>query len=428
MSALHRDAILERAMTFLLINDSQRLRLTISTLETSMFCEAVNFFFAVEALELLASRSAVDSVLLVNRVSSRMDQDVARHWRLLESSASPSMEFEAVFKQWLPNAKGRFLVASDLALKEIEDPALVVRGRREACDRFELLGIRNLGISIAAATEGAIERMTRIRNLGGKGIIPTGFARVDDAIVGLLPGTTTFIGARPGVGKTSISMQLARGALAQGPVVINSLETFPEMLAIKHAAQKAGINSRRFLTPHRLSEANFQDTVARLRSVSSDEIHFVRTVNLGELEAIVHELSPVLVVTDYLQAPKTPTEYRGNRVEFLDDLAQGLVDLSVNTNTAGLVTSQIGRAGEVKASNANLKGSGGIEECADTILLLERPTDDDDDLESLKRLLTVSKARNGFDLVTDELLFDRSCQSFHPWDANLARRISTNNE
>jgi replicative DNA helicase len=118
-----------------------------------------------------------------------------------------------------------------------------------------------------------------------------------------------------------------------------------------------------------------------------------------ELEQMVRELEPKpeILVLDYIQL--ISTEYRISKVEMLTEYVRQFKELAVKNNFVGILLSQINRGVENRAEKepllSELKGSGSLEECADTVLMLYWPWKNDtaNDFNTFK--IIVGKQRHG---------------------------------
>lgn len=412
---------LERALSFLLLHDERVLRRHLPVLDEQMFAEAANYLFLCAADDLHKAHTFSKPALL-SQAERRGVDSAEKHYTQMQSCVSSASRPEQLIMQWLPGGRLRFLQRSEMTIRDEEDPDEIARKRVEAISHYRKLGKRDTGVLISVAANDAVAMSDRLFSSKGSAILSTGFAELDAAIIGFIPGTMVVLAARPGVGKTTYALQIALAAARLGPVIFNSLEMSPAMLSIRLGCQMLGLNSRAYLAPHLLSEAEYRARRKELLDVLQDvDIHITRSVSARELEPAIAELQPSLVIHDYIQKPPTPARYRGNRVEFLDDAAQEWADVSAETGVPSLVLSQLKR-GDQRKGMSDIKGSGGIEEAADAVILLES-RQDEEGVESLKREGFVAKARYGIDGVRCDILFDARSQTFVPWSLTSAGEV-----
>jgi len=110
--------------------------------------------------------------------------------------------------------------------------------------------------------------------------------------------------------------------------------------------------------------------------------------NVAEVEEILKQFQPDIYVIDHAQ--KISPKGYGNKYEALSDFVNRLQDLAIKYNVAIVLNSQINRGGEF------LKGSGDLEEAADTLLFLNWVCKDDPEHEDKQEFrVEVQKQRHG---------------------------------
>ena len=110
--------------------------------------------------------------------------------------------------------------------------------------------------------------------------------------------------------------------------------------------------------------------------------------NISEVEQILSEFKPDIYVIDHAQ--KISAKGYGNKYEALSDFVNRLQDLAIKYDVAIVLNSQINRGGEF------LKGSGDLEEAADTLLFLDWVCKEDPEHEDKQEFrIEVQKQRHG---------------------------------
>lgn len=233
------------------------------------------------------------------------------------------------------------------------------------------------GIDAEVLVEQALERYRQPKPPA----LSTGWNDVDQVLNGgLRPGQLMVVGARPGVGKSVIGINLAVQAAMSGKgVIFASLEMHRDEIADRVLAQLAGVElsnlTRHQLSPHEWTEVEkaaqklrgvplrIEDapslSVARLRSLARDQMR--RPAGLG------------LLVADYMQLlngadPRMPREQQ------VAQFSRSLKLLGKEVHAPVVALSQLNRMSEQrndkKPSKADLRESGSIEQDADIIVLL----------------------------------------------------------
>ena len=217
---------------------------------------------------------------------------------------------------------------------------------------------------------------------GAAPTLPTSFPTLDHYLDGgFAPGELIFLGARPGIGKTALAMEMSRHAARRGAgaVIVISREMKNLALARRVVAQdalvKASTLKRARLTEDEWSEV--RHSVARLSRMplyfTDDAVSFADIVAL--LETVAAEAPLALVVVDYLQLVRAPEGIKERRHQ-VEHVSQGLKTLALQYGVPVLCLSSLSRPSgddkEKPPTLASLRESGELEHDADVILLLHR--------------------------------------------------------
>ena len=242
-----------------------------------------------------------------------------------------------------------------------------------------------------------------------------GIDSVDSAVGGLDRGDITVVAARPGVGKSALSLQIARNIARSGKKVAYFILEMPDqqiyerivaaesgigMQEIRHSTSAKAEDFKRFI------EANERLTGERNLTVY-DEIR-----NTAGIRQMVMTNNYDVVVVDYLQL-LTPTTGRGaNRTAEVGDISRDLKKIAMDFKIHIIALSQLNRlsAGGKEPSMAEIRESGAIEQDASNILIMW----DSEENDETKKALKVDKARNGKRGRMD-LYFDGEHLKFSEW-------------
>lgn len=233
--------------------------------------------------------------------------------------------------------------------------------------------------------------------------IPTGLVSLDDVLEGgYRPKTLNVIAARPGEGKSAMMLQQARAAARAGfSPLIFSLEMTGEELIGRHYRQTIGGD------PHQVTSESGSDFAAYLDKEFFEAID--TPMDIDEIEAYCyryHRKHPKAVFyVDYLGfIEKTKEQANCQEVERLDELTKRLKTIAKRTGAAVILLAQLNRESDktgVPPKKSQIRGSGGIEQNADTISLLWIP----DEEQTGRRNLKLAKQRQGQDGMIFELNF-----------------------
>jgi replicative DNA helicase len=255
--------------------------------------------------------------------------------------------------------------------------------------------------------------MQRIRDLMGEVVeamnntnpgLPTGLTSLDKATRGISPGQFVTIAGRSSMGKTALAGDLILAQ--QVPVLFFSLEMSAVIVVQRMAANLANVNFRK-MQDGNLNEKEHTRVKAALADLNDREIYIDDTPCLlpEQFDQKADQCPQAqLIVLDYLQLMKH-SDGRLNETQALDQICQSL-NAYIKTRKRPLVLlSQLNRKPDEREGHeprlADLRGSGGIEQVSDVVLLLHRPAyylqreidvETDDDGEAW---IIIGKQRNG---------------------------------
>lgn len=209
--------------------------------------------------------------------------------------------------------------------------------------------------------------------------IPTGFSYLDKVLAGgFHRSDLILIGARPGMGKTSFALNVARNIAMKGKkVLFFSLEMSNEQLAQRVISTEARIESSKLRTGE-IDSADWEKIGLALQNLVSAELYFDDTANITvpEMKARVRRMKDVdCVIIDYLQL-MTGTKHTDNRVQEVTEITRGLKlmakDLKIPVVTCSQLSRTAAKATDHRPQLTDLRESGSIEQDADIVLMLHR--------------------------------------------------------
>ncbi|MFR8002224.1 MAG: replicative DNA helicase [Hydrogeniiclostridium sp.] len=212
--------------------------------------------------------------------------------------------------------------------------------------------------------------------------IPTGIRELDETITGLNRTDFILLGARPGMGKTSFALNIARHAAvkAEKTVAVFSLEMGKEQLCSRLLSTEALVGGTKLRTG-KLEEDEWVRLIEAGDILSKTKIYLDDTpsITVPEIKAKLRRLREVdLVIIDYLQLMSSANrKNEGNRVQEISEITRGLKVMAKELNIPVLALSQLARDSEKRAGNhrpmlSDLRDSGSIEQDADIVLFLYR--------------------------------------------------------
>ncbi|MEA3355556.1 MAG: replicative DNA helicase [Patescibacteria group bacterium] len=247
------------------------------------------------------------------------------------------------------------------------------------------------------------------KTAGGIRGVESGFKDIDNILAGFQRSNLIIIAARPGMGKTSLALNIAQHVAVERklPVGFFSLEMSQEELVDRLLVSQADIDAWKLKTG-RLNEKDFSSLSDAMGELADAPLYIDDTPGMSIMEMrtkarrLQAENGLSLLVVDYLQLAHSRN--LENRVQEISEVSMGLKNLARELRVPVISLSQLSRAVEHRGIKrpqlADLRESGGIEQDADVVMFLYR--EDQEDLENCK--LMVAKHRNGA-LATIDLRF-----------------------
>ncbi|MCL2200442.1 MAG: replicative DNA helicase [Oscillospiraceae bacterium] len=219
----------------------------------------------------------------------------------------------------------------------------------------------------------------------GSGIpgLTTGLHDLDKQIMGLNKGDLVLIASRPGMGKTSIALNIAlHAAKSSGKsVAVFSLEMSSEQLAMRLLASEAFIDSKKLQTG-RIKPEEWRKLSAAAKSISEADllINDNASLSVADMNAQCRRVPNLgLVVVDYLQLMQSASGGKGgsdNRVQVVSEISRMMKIMAKELNVPLICLSQLSRANESRQNKrpllSDLRESGAIEQDADIVMALYR--------------------------------------------------------
>lgn len=290
----------------------------------------------------------------------------------------------------------------ELAYKEDKDIADVIDEAESSLLGFSQLQTTRDFVHIGNLLEDAYHRAEELNKSGGIKGVSTGFPFVDGLLGGLQKSDLIILAARPSVGKTAFSLDIARHAAVVGKKTVGffSLEMSNAQLMDRVLSMQVGVGLWNLRMGdiqdevfHRLSEA--------MGIISESNLYIDDTPGIGIMEMrskarkLKIEKGLDLIVVDYLQLI-TGTS-KESRVQEVSEISRFLKSLARELDVPVLSLAQLSRAVEQRTDGtpilSDLRDSGSIEQDADIVMFLSRVGGDEEGSDN--RILTVAKHRNG---------------------------------
>ncbi len=262
-------------------------------------------------------------------------------------------------------------------------------GVLEAAERriYALRQGRNVGglVPVSSVVQDVFDTLSEAAASGSK--IPgisTGLPDLDRVTLGLNKSELILIAARPGMGKTSIALNLALHAAMnlKKTVAIFSLEMSREQLVTRLLSRASLVPSQNLLTGQ-LSEEQWREISDAAQALSATDIRIDDNPSLtvSEMNAQCRRVPNLdLVVIDYLQLMQSAGSGHSwsneSRTQAVSDISRMLKIMAKELNVPVICLSQLSRANESRQDKrpmlSDLRESGAIEQDADVVIGLYR--------------------------------------------------------
>jgi len=345
--------------------------------------------------QLFESGEPVDLLTVANRLKQNKKLEIAGGEFYLvqltqKISSSAHIEFHAriVLQKYIQ--RSLIKISSEI----IED------SYDETMDVFDLLDIAesklydvsqgNLKSSVETAQSLVIQAKKNIEDIANKeGLsgIPSGFTKLDELTSGWQPSDLIIIAARPGMGKTALTLSMARNMAIdyKVPVAFFSLEMSSVQLITRLISSETGLSSETLRTG-KLEKHEWEQLNVKVKDLEAAPLYIDDTASLSifDLRAKARRLASQygikMIMIDYLQlmtaggSQKSP----GNREQEISMISRNLKALAKELNIPVIALSQLSRAVETRTGSkrpilSDLRESGAIEQDADIVSFIYRP-------------------------------------------------------
>jgi replicative DNA helicase len=306
--------------------------------------------------------------------------------------------------------------AIDSCYKQEDDSTLILNRVEESI--FEITSQQNTSSIVWSdlikdAME-EIEIVFQTKKGVGTGM-STGFTDLDDKLVGMKPGEMIILAARPSMGKTSLALNIAENVAtvhhadphARG-VAVFSLEMSGMQLVRRMLCSHARVPSHKLQKGY-IGDVNHGDLTQAASALMKAPIYMDDTAGLEVLELrsrarrFKRKYDIQFIVIDYLQLMNYSLYAREGRQRETAAISSAVKGMAKELEVPVLVLSQLSRAPETRDRHAvpklsDLRDSGAIEQDADVVMLLRRPSrikGDEFEHDRTLAIVDVAKNRNG---------------------------------
>ncbi|RAV34896.1 DnaB-like helicase C-terminal domain-containing protein [Corynebacterium heidelbergense] len=312
---------------------------------------------------------------------TRLVVEAARRWRLKQAGAriaqladsdAPLSEIDHIIQQQLLES----------AEDDVDSPRLITEGIDELLD----------GLSDGATARG----------------LPSGFAELDDITGGFRPGQMVIMAARPGVGKSTLAVDIMRELSLRGriPTLLFSLEMSRAEVQERIISAESDVLLSKLRGTMPLDEGDWErigdhrDKLTDAPMLIDDSPRLTMLDIIAKSRAAVQCNGVQLIVVDYLQLLKSGTKAESRQAE-VSEISRQLKLLAKQLKVPIIAIAQLNRGVESRGDDAlprasDLRESGSLEQDADMVLLIHRPDATNPDHERAGEAdVIVAKNRGG---------------------------------
>ncbi len=274
---------------------------------------------------------------------------------------------------------------------------------------LQLSDTKNRGdfASVGAVVEVTLDKITKLyENKAGLTGLPTGFRDLDRMTSGLQPSDLILVAARPSMGKTAFTLNIAQnvGVRQHKTVAFFSLEMSQEQLVQRLLCQIAHIDSQKLRTGQLNSDEEWTRLTDACDKLYESPIYIDDTpgISVAEMRSKARRLKSEhgldLIIVDYLQLMQG--RHAESRQQEISEISRSLKALARELKVPLIALSQLSRSVESRQDKrpmlSDLRESGALEQDADIVSFLYR--EDYYDKETENQHITeviLAKHRNG---------------------------------
>ena len=341
------------------------------------FYQSIHKRIFEEMLLMVNSGVPIDPVLLIDRLRGDSDYENSggQEYIINLADACPAPSNAKYYAQIVSDKYKlrRLITASraiiDDATEQAENTSLILDAAEQ-----RLFDIRSEGEvkGLERISSVILQTFDRLDDLNSEAdsntrAIPTGIGDLDRMITGLNRSDLIILAARPGMGKTSFALNIARNVACQAKktVAFFSLEMSKEQLASRLLSSEAMVGGTKLRTG-KLTDEEWQRLIPASDVLKNADMYLddTSTITITEMKARLRRLKQVdLVVIDYLQLMASGRRI-DNRVQEISAITRNLKIMAKELSEQ--------RTGDHRPQLSDLRDSGSIEQDADIVLFLFR--------------------------------------------------------
>ena len=388
----------EQAVLGALMLDRDAISNVVNVLQPDMFYKEQHQVIYRAAMMLFQENEPIDLLTISDWLRREKKLETAGGLSYLASltskvASAANIEYHARIVRERHILRQLIAVCGDISKKAYDDPKDVLELLDDAeSDLFNIVdgNFSRASKELSVVVDQAMEEIIQIQKMdSGFNGVPTGIRAIDDKIGGWQNSDLVILAARPGMGKTSFVLSIARNASIdfKKSVALFSLEMSASQLAHRLFAIESGIAADR-ISKAKLDGNEWNQLMNVMQVLKTDKLIIDDTPGLSifDLRAkcrrLKHKYDIDLIIIDYLQLMTANSEgdrnIQSNRVQEISMISRSLKALAKDLNVPVIALSQLSRdvekrGGDKRPQLSDLRESGSIEQDADQVLFIYRP-------------------------------------------------------
>ena len=244
--------------------------------------------------------------------------------------------------------------------------------------------------------------------------IPLGYKNVDNILQNLDGGDMCIIAARPSVGKSAITTEIALNIAKKGfRVGMFNLEMLNDQVYQRLIAHESGIELRRIRRALNFlgdEKSKFDKGNEKLKALKDKLILIDDCRKVSEMSKIIKTKKMDIAIIDYAQLIESESDYKGNRYAEVGAISHSVKKMAMKNNIPIILLAQLNRRSEQTETKeptmGELREAGDFEQDASQVILLWNL-----DEERKRKGVKIDKNRQG-ETGKTELIFDGRTMRF----------------
>ena len=385
---------LEEAVLGAMLIDKKGVDEVIDILQAEAFYKTSHQYIFESIFELFEASEPIDLLTVSNNLKKKGKLEVAGGNPYLVSltqkvASSAHIEFHAriILQKYIQ--RSLIKISSEIIENSYKDSIDVFDLLDEAESKLYDVTQGNIKKSSETAQSLVIQAKRRIEDISkrqGLSGVSTGFEKLDKLTSGWQPSDLIIIAARPGMGKTALTLSMARNiaVLKEIPVAFFSLEMSSVQLITRLISAETGLSSEKLrtgkLAAHEWEQLNVKVSALEKAPLFIDDTPSLSIFDLrAKARRLASQHAIKLIIIDYLQLMTAVTNNKsGNREQEISTISRNLKALAKELDVPVIALSQLSRAVETRGGTkrpllSDLRESGAIEQDADIVSFIYRP-------------------------------------------------------